>query len=258
MSHPAKYHREAILSQPSPIEAELRSLFAHDAPLVIFDIGSCEGEDSFRYARLFPNARIYAFEPVPKNFALIQQALENQPNPRIKPFPYALSRASGEATLHLSSGSPPGKEDLNWDFGNKSSSLYPPGKTLEQRPWLEFKETISVTTKTLEDFCREQGVDRLDFVHLDVQGAELDVLAGAGPWLPRIALIWMEVEAIPLYAGQPLRKQVQQFMAGHGFRKIKDTVGKIAGDQLYLNRAVRWSEPGLFKTLWRRARLRWT
>ena len=33
-------------------------VFAEDEPLVIFDIGSCEGEDTIRYARLFPKARV--------------------------------------------------------------------------------------------------------------------------------------------------------------------------------------------------------
>jgi hypothetical protein len=102
-------------------------------------------------------------------------------------------------------------------------------------PWIRFENQIEVATETLEDVCRREGIRQIDVVHLDVQGAELAVLKGAGPFLGQIGAIWMKVEAIALYVGQPLKSDVEQFMAAHGFRRMVDTVDSISGDQLYFN-----------------------
>lgn len=48
----------------------------------------------------------------------------------------------------------------------------------------------------------------------------------------------MEVAAIELYQGQPLKNDVELFMHDHGFVCMKDTVNETAGDQLYVNREL--------------------
>ena len=63
------------------------------------------------------------------------------------------------------------------------------------------------------------------------------VLKGAGDVIERIKLIWMEVEAIELYEGQPLKSEVEGFMRAHGFNLLVDTVGRVSGDQLWVSRS---------------------
>lgn len=227
------------MKTPSPIEKELYSVFNREEPIVVFDIGSCEGMDSFRYAGMFPKATVYAFEPLPDNFNIIQHCLTEHSVINVKAFPYALSKITGKATFHISSGTPEGKETEDWNFGNKSSSLYAPGETLNKRPWLKFEESIEVDTMTIEDFCREQAVEQIDFIHMDVQGAELDVLEGAGDILQKLSLVWMEVGNIELYKGQPLKSDVEKFMQAASFIKVKDTAKKDAGDQLYIHKRLK-------------------
>ena len=50
-------------------------------------------------------------------------------------------------------------------------------------------------------------------------------------------MIWLEVEAVPYYKNQPLKQDVEQFMEANGFYKVRDTVGAVDGDQLYVNLA---------------------
>jgi FkbM family methyltransferase len=227
--------RNAFIATPLPIERELKRLFRRLDARIVFDIGSCEGEDAIRYAALFPSAVVYAVEPVPSNLRLIEENLARHPESHVKVLPCALSDSAGQATLFVSSGQPDDVTPSDWDYGNKSSSLRPPDRHLEVHPWVRFDDQIVVATTTLERVCRDEGISVIDFVHLDVQGAELEVLRGAGPYLEQIGAIWMEVEAIPLYQAQPLKPDVERFMAGHGFRKMVDTVGSISGDQLYFN-----------------------
>ncbi len=231
--------RTTHLEKSPKIRKDLLKYFYPNDSLIIFDIGSCEGEDSYRYARLFPNATIYAFEPLSGNFGRIESLIRDKNlGNRIHAFPYALSNHSGKARFHISSGAPPGKDTSDWDYGNKSSSLYPPGKTREVHKWLEFNESIEVDTLRLQQFCAEQAINHIDFIHMDVQGAELDVLKGAGDLIDNISMIWMEVHSVPLYADQPLKDEVEGFMAAHHFSMIKDTVDDIAGDQLYVKNTL--------------------
>jgi FkbM family methyltransferase len=219
-----------------PHERVLLSLFARDDPLVIFDIGSCEGEDSIKYARLFPSARIWAIEPLPSNVALIRANLARYAVERVEVVPVALSDSAGKATFYVSSGHPDNMPpDADWDYGNKSSSLLPPDQHLTVHPWIHFDQSIEVETDRLDAVAARSGLAGIDYVHMDVQGAELRVLTGAGALLDSVRVIWMEVEARPLYKDQPLKPEVEQFMASHGFEKRLDTVGAISGDQLYVN-----------------------
>jgi FkbM family methyltransferase len=228
--------RATFIAGPLPIEPELRRIFADDPPSTIFDIGSCEGEDAIRYARLFPTAHVYAFEPLRENLAIAQGSIARYaPGADITLVQVALSDADGTADFHVSSGHPEGRpRSPEWDYGNKSSSLLPPERHLELFDWITFDRVIQVTTERFDHFCARSGISHVDMIHIDVQGAELAVLRGAGTLLAGTRAIWMEVEAIPLYRGQPLKPEVEAFMTERGFQVEKDTVGTISGDQLYV------------------------
>ncbi len=227
--------RNAYISAEPEIRGDLYSLFGEHDELVIFDVGACEGEDSVRYSRLFPRARVFAAEPVPANITRCRATVERYGAPNVEILPFALADADGIRTLHLSSGSHPqadGRED--WDFGNKSSSLLEPGLHLSVHPWVQFTDQVDVETRRLDSVCLDLGIDRVDFMHIDVQGAELLVLEGAGAFLRTVRAIWLEVEAVPLYREQPLAPDVARFLAEHGFSLGKDTVDAVSGDQLWV------------------------
>lgn len=262
---PKPQTRAAYLEAPIPIRRHLLRYLDPRAELVIFDIGACEGEDSVRYARLFPNARLWSAEPLPANVERMHALFAAEGlQSRVTVLPCALSAAAGTATLHVSSGSPRSRASsttgagdggadavasadadaaanaaADWDYGNKSSSLYAPADTLAVHPWLRFDDRIEVPTRTLAEVAAEAALTRIDFIHMDVQGAELDVLRGAGNLLAHVGLIWLEVEARPLYQGQPLRDDVEAFMSANHCTKVLDTVGKVAGDQLWRQDTLR-------------------
>jgi FkbM family methyltransferase len=228
------------INTQSPIDIALRT-FLHKGESVIFDIGACEGEDSIRYYQMFPHARIYSFEPLPANLQKINENfIHHSVLDRATVVPFALSDEDGPADFFVSEGAPPEKlNSAEWNYGNKSSSLLGPAIGIEKEyAWLAFKEKIKVERKRLDGFCRDMKIDTIDFIHMDVQGAELHVLRGAGEFLHRIRLIWLEVENVELYASQPLKQEVQEFMKEHGFIKLKDTVDSVSGDQLYINERI--------------------
>ncbi|MBC8111654.1 MAG: FkbM family methyltransferase, partial [Verrucomicrobia bacterium] len=223
-------------------EKQVQELFENDKPIVIFDIGACEGESSIRYSRIFQVSSIYTFEPIPANFQRIEENIKHFQTTQIHPFQLCLSDTNGEADFYVSSAEVKNTQAKDWDYGNKSSSLLAPEKTLDLYNWLEFKEKVTVKTQTLEHFCQVRQIFSIDFVHLDVQGAELLVLAGAGN-LP-IQSMWLEVERVALYKNQPLKKETEHFMQAKGFIKIIDTVNHISGDQFWVQKNLLINKKG--------------
>lgn len=227
---------DAYLATPSPVELELTKLFQHYERLTIFDVGACEGEDSIRYGRRFPNASLYAFEPLPENQRLAKANIERYSACNVELIGTALSDRSGETVLHVSSGRP---EDLfageDWNYGNKSSSLLQPASPEPMYGWITFCETALVATDTLDSFCERRGIRKIDFLHMDVQGAEHLVLVGASRMLSRTTAIWLEVTERALYQGQHTRAEIKAFLTKHGFRLALEVMLDIEGDQLYVN-----------------------
>lgn len=233
-------------------ESLLLKLFPPAASLVIFDIGACEGESSVRYSRLFPNAAVHAFEPLPANFNWIRKHIEYYRAGGVVPHQLCLSDQPGEIPFFVSAGKPEGVADADWDYGNKSSSILPPGE--HQAGWLRFNEQVLVPATTLKQFCAENQIGAVDFIHMDVQGAELMVLDGAGDFIRNIRAIWLEVEAVELYKGQPLKEEVEAYLETRGFIKLADTVYDTAGDQFWVCRA--WALDRNLEAVIRNIRLR--
>jgi FkbM family methyltransferase len=230
------FDRDLYIQTDTPLKKTLLELFNFKSKLVILDIGACEGEESIRYSRLFPNSSLYAFEPLPKNKILITENIKKYNTKNVILIPLAVSNYNGIFEFFISSGNPENQaENLNWDFGNKSSSLLEPEKK-NMPKWLSFENKIEVQTITLETFLIENKIEIVDFIHMDVQGAELKVLEGAKKRLEKVKAIWLEVSNVALYKSQPLTIDVAVFMKKNNFCLVKSSFEGGFGDQLYLNK----------------------
>jgi FkbM family methyltransferase len=230
------YNRDNYILADSPLKKDLLKLFSKNDKLNILDIGGCEGEESIRYSRIFPFSSIYIFEPLPENQKLVVKNILKYKSENVKLLPLAVSDEEGFSQFYVSSGQPENlPKDLNWDFGNKSSSLLPP-KNNNLASWLIFDKKINVQTITLHTFLSQNKIKEVDFVHMDVQGAELKVLMGAKDVLKNFKAIWLEVADVELYKNQPLRLEVENFMKKNDFQIVKSDVEGGVGDQFYINK----------------------
>ncbi len=103
------------------------------------------------------------------------------------------------------------------------SSLYPPNESYLTRfrgmnQGIQVDFTVELETSTLDQFCQGEGIDTIDFLQVDVQGADLSVLRGGQEILSKSILgIQVEVEFAEIYRGQPLFNDVDGFLRGQGF-----------------------------------------
>ncbi len=139
---------------------------------VVFDIGANHGRFAKELARLHGGScRVYCFEPLEYNYTMLETIVRRYEN--VKVLRVALSNAAGEAELYvpaktksrrISPGSAHlGDESSGADFGTSTARDV-------------FRQTI--VTDTLDDVVDREGIDRLDFMKIDVQGAETLVLQG--------------------------------------------------------------------------------
>jgi FkbM family methyltransferase len=77
---------------------------------------------------------------------------------------------------------------------------------------------LDVETVTLDECLPAHGIESADFLKLDTQGSELDILRGADRMLRgHVVGVQVEVEFAPIYVGQPLFADIDVFLRGHGF-----------------------------------------
>jgi FkbM family methyltransferase len=125
---------------------------------VLIDVGANIGAYSALLSAICPQARIFAFEPSPDTAAVLR-----------------LNLRSSEATNVMVESTAVADFDGSSEFVNRSSGSVLNRLTLEP----EAGVTISVATTTLDSFAAVHGIDRIDFIKIDVEGAEPLVLRGA-------------------------------------------------------------------------------
>jgi FkbM family methyltransferase len=86
----------------------------------------------------------------------------------------------------------------------------------------------TIRTVSLDSFVRDQRIETVDFIKIDIQGAELDVFEGGVATLARTLAIVTEVEFVPVYVGQPLFGEVCRFLDQHAimFHKFLGLAGR--------------------------------
>ncbi|MEA5488627.1 MULTISPECIES: FkbM family methyltransferase [Pseudanabaena] len=158
-----------------------------------------------------PNMSIYGFDADADACDVANADLEKrQIEWTEKHFPIALGKAAEERTLYVTKAP-------------MCSSLYPPNEPylariagLTEIVGLDF--SFEIDTITLDQFCQEEDINEIDYLQIDVQGADLDVLRGATNILNRSVLgIQIEVEFSHLYVGQPLFADVDSFARKNNF-----------------------------------------
>jgi FkbM family methyltransferase len=177
--------------------------FIQAMPINTFvEIGVHFGEDTRKFRAMHPNARIIGFEPDPRNVKIIRDTGIDK---ICEFYPVALSDKNETRPFYMSSGkatwsSDPQHRDNDW---SSSSSLKRPTGHLEMHKWITFPGTAMVECRRLDDI----DIGIIDFMWVDVQGAEDIVFAGAANTLARTRYVYTEY-ANNLYEGQLNREQL--------------------------------------------------
>jgi FkbM family methyltransferase len=153
----------------------------------------------------------------------------------VKIYNKAVSDTNEFLKFYVSSSNRDNNPSINWNLGNKSSSILKPEKHLDIIDFIQFENIINVDSITLRSFFVQESLEYIDIMQIDVQGAELMVLKGLGDKIKNVYVIWLEVSKLELYKEQPLQTDIYRFMRASGFMLVKDTLYNLQGDHLYVS-----------------------
>lgn len=198
----------------------------------VIDIGANRGQFALAARHCFPEARIVSFEPLRGPGAVYRAVFANDPLAVL--IETAVGPEAGDALIHVSA-----RDD--------SSSLLPiAAAQTELFPGTSEVGTTTVRVSRLADHIAPKAIKTPALLKLDVQGFELQALAGCEDLLERFFWVYVECSFVELYERQSLADEVIAWLHGRNFalsgiyNTTYDRAGKaIQGDFLFERRSGR-------------------
>jgi FkbM family methyltransferase len=127
-------------------------------PSIIFDIGGNIGITSIYLSSIFPDAKIYTFEPLPENFEILKKNVKYYKN--IQAFNIGLGSKNGNFKVYLS--------DDSENFGGVSLYPDPIGNKMDSY--------VRCEVKNINNVIKDLNIKKIDLLKIDTEGAEYDIL----------------------------------------------------------------------------------
>lgn len=208
-------------------------------PLII-EVGAHYGEDSMKFLKYFRDARLYCFEPDPRNIFVFKKHIEDE---RVTLIEAAVSDSNSQ----------------NVDFYQCYLADFDADKMLKKYHWISEDdyiglnlnrsgasslkrghpavadaEVIKVDTVRLDTWARQQGISHIDMLWIDVQGAERQVIEGAEGILRNVDYIWIEYGETEYEGGMTRQETID--LLGDSFEVFKENTRRFKkGDLLFRN-----------------------
>lgn len=145
-------------------------------PRVVFDVGANEGDWSKIVLKHHPKVEIHAFEIVPTTYQKLEKKFKDHPNMILNNF--GLSNQDEEVSVSLS------------PYSSCSSTVYPIKNMKAHERW--YSKQITCVARNSSSYVAECRIDRIDFLKVDVEGMDFQVLQGFADAIDKIRVIQFE------------------------------------------------------------------
>lgn len=174
--------------------------YLHNDRPVVFDVGANVGQSIHRFRSQFPRCIINSFEPSPTTFKILSQQASELEDVRL--WNCALGSVSEQMIFLENSHS-------------YMSSFLP----LSEFGWGKITKETSVEVRTIDQFCHDEQIERIDILKSDTQGFELEVFKGAEGTIRanKIGLIYFEIIFSDMYKNLPSFAKVYEYLTLHDF-----------------------------------------
>jgi len=172
-------------------------------------------------------SRVIWFEPHNKSFAILQANIAEYKNHEA--YKIGIHDTLRSASLHIASNSA------------QSSSILPFGTHRNHYPRIRYVGDQGITLMRMDHFLRNNhiSIDDFNFLNVDVQGVELNVMKSFGEQLRKLDYIYSEVNKQNLYIGGNLLPEIDAYLDSHGFSRVAlYMTPKHWGDALYVKKSL--------------------
>jgi FkbM family methyltransferase len=157
----------------------------------VYDIGACKGKwSSSMKSGVLSSSEFYLFEANPNYDSILKKT-------GFRYFNTVLSN--------------PGRDTVKFYNGTDTGDSY----YKETTKWYDSKNSIDLACTTLDNIVQTYKIDKPDFIKIDTQGSELDIMAGAIDTISNVKLIYAECPIIQYNEGSP---EIQEYL--NFFKKI--------------------------------------
>jgi FkbM family methyltransferase len=184
----------------------------------VIHIGAHYGEEVSNYVNLGIDD-IVLFEPLEENFEILKNNV-SELDANITGYCVALGNKNQDVNMFLSSNN------------LESSSVLKPKIHLDLHPNVVFYNEQSVEMKRLDDFSFEN----YNFINLDVQGYEMEVIKGAEKTLEYVDYVYCEVNRDEVYEGNAYIGEIDEYLSNYKMRRVETSWWYDGpwGDALYI------------------------
>ncbi len=215
---------EGLFEEYNTKRLDLIARFLPEDP-TIFEAGGHYGDDTLRFAAKWPKAQIVTFEANPAAFDKFREKTKDIPN--VHGYNLAVNNHNGKTILYVCYG----------DYGNNpvfegASSL------LEPSDWTKKNyqgPQLIVPCVVLDDWCTNRGHRGFDFLWLDLEGLELQVLQSSPRVVESAKVIYTETNFLEFRKGMTQFKSLRQFLENSGFKLLAHWYAEnFQGDAIFL------------------------
>ncbi len=185
-------------------ELDLVSIFLPKNPIIL-EAGGHYGEDTVIMAKKWPHGTILSFEPNPYAFKQLRNVTKEFPNIRI--YPLGLFSKTGAYTFNVNT------------ITDGSSSLFDDNH-MPEVTWYNDTQ-IRVHCVNLDEWASRHKIKRIDYMWLDMEGAEFEVLAAAPKILGTVRAISTEVNFREFRKNMAQFEQIRTLLESQGFTLYK-------------------------------------
>ena len=185
--------------------------YARDAK-VIFDIGANAGIYSLLAASVNPQAEIHAFEPTPELFADFLNNIRLNDIQNIIANEVAIGKTDETGFVHVCKGSDGSNEAMN----------YVTSENLRQ-------SDLPTEIRSIDSYCRQNRIDRIDLMKIDIEGGEYNALLGAKGLLESRSIGCIFIELLDWAADRygHSTSEIEQLLRDAGYHLYEYTSRKL-------------------------------
>ena len=163
---------------------------------VIFDVGAHGGESAKFFSKIFPGAKIYSFEPIPKMAKTIKRLkIRNNIVEQC-----ALSNFDGSQDFYI--------QDIS-----HLSSLHKVNRNSKDSLGYNRKETQNMASVNVirgDTYMKENNLSELDLLKIDVQANEAQALEGFSDTINDVKVVFVEVSFYDFYENKSSIKSIEE------------------------------------------------
>jgi len=171
------------------------------SPRTILDIGAYRGDWTRMASRVFPDAKIFMIEATPENEIWLRQ----------------VSEAAGFAIALLGDKS---QKSVDFYLADPQKTSITTGNSVfrEKTRYFDNHHLIKLPMTTLDKIVVQQKLKNIDFIKIDTQGSELNILKGGRKTVDKTEFILLETQNLEYNEKAPFIEEVIVAMKNYGFR----------------------------------------